>query len=332
MKRSVTGVVCAACGILCAVCVGAYAYGVNAEADEARAEALERYGGEQLEVCVATHDIAPGETIDESDVEMVLWLVDLLPEDAVSDLDDAVGQTVSSTILEGEVVSSRRFGDVGSDLDVPDGMVAVCVPAEDVQAVGGAIGTGSYVDVYATGSSTTSLLAQDVLVLATSTSSSDDEEEVNWITIAVSPELVQSVVAAAQMTELYFTLPADGVEVSEEEVDAEEDAGTGDEAAAPEEDAEDVTAEGESSGEAAAEAETADAADSGEAAASEDAASEAAAADALAIDGTASEETSADASAADAATTGETIETVTEDAAAAASEDVAATSEAADSA
>ena len=211
MRRGATAAASVACGALCALCVGLYASSVQAEADEAREEALERYGGEQLEVCVAARDLAPGETIEESDVEMTLWLVDLLTDDAVYDLDEAVGQTVSSTIYAGEVISSARFGAVGSDLDVPDGMVAVSVPAEDVQAVGGAVGSGMQVDLYATGSSTTSLLASGVLVLATSAGESD-EEEVTWITLAVEPQLAQSVVAAAQVSELYFTIPADDVE------------------------------------------------------------------------------------------------------------------------
>ena len=225
MKRKVTIGVSLACGLVCAACVGVYVHGVEAEAEEARTEALERYGGEQLEVCVATCDLAPGEVIEESDVEMTLWLADLLPEDAVCDLDEAVGQTVSTTILSGEVISSRRFGEVGSDLEVPEGKVAVSVPAEDVQVVGGAVGAGTLVDMYATGSSATSLLAEDVYVLATSTGEAEDDsdEELNWITIAVSPELAQSVVAAAQATELYFTIPAEDGE-GEEGADAEEDA------------------------------------------------------------------------------------------------------------
>ena len=228
MKRSVTIAVSLVCGVVCAACVGAYVYEVNADAEAARAEALERYGGEQLEVCVATCDLAPGEVIEESDVEMTLWLADLLPDDAVCDLDEAVGQTVSTTILSGEVISSRRFGEVGSDLEVPEGKVAVSVPAEDVQVVGGAVGAGTLVDMYATGSSTTSLLAEDVYVLATSTGEADEDsdEEVNWITIAVSPELAQSVVAAAQATELYFTIPAEeGGSAEDAEAEDEESSG-----------------------------------------------------------------------------------------------------------
>ena len=50
-----------ACGVLCAACVLAYLTSVRGEADAARAEALARYGGEQVEVCVARRDVAAGE-------------------------------------------------------------------------------------------------------------------------------------------------------------------------------------------------------------------------------------------------------------------------------
>ena len=75
---------------------------------------------------------------------------------------------------------------------MPEGLTALSVPAKDVQAVGGAVAAGSRVDVYATGGTSTDVLASGVLVLATSAS---------------APESVQEIVAAAQKTELYFTLP-----------------------------------------------------------------------------------------------------------------------------
>ena len=65
MKRSRTTIIGIACGLACAACVFAYAQGVRGEADAARAEALARYGGEQLEVCVAKRDIAAGESPDD---------------------------------------------------------------------------------------------------------------------------------------------------------------------------------------------------------------------------------------------------------------------------
>ena len=74
MKRSRTTIIGIACGLACAACVFAYAQGVRGEADAARAEALARYGGEQLEVCVAKRDIAAGESVDASAVETRLWV------------------------------------------------------------------------------------------------------------------------------------------------------------------------------------------------------------------------------------------------------------------
>ena len=204
MKRSRTTIIGIACGLACAACVFAYTQGVRGEADAARAEALARYGGEQLEVCVAKRDIAAGESVDAGAVETRLWV----PAEAFRSADDVVGKKASSTILAGEVLSGQRFRDAGNRLDVPEGLTAVSVPAKDVQAVGGAIAAGSQVDMYATGGTSTDVLAIDVLVLATSASSQESSgANVSWITVAVGPESVQEIVAAAQKTELYFTLP-----------------------------------------------------------------------------------------------------------------------------
>ncbi|WP_270297409.1 Flp pilus assembly protein CpaB [Eggerthella sinensis] len=218
MKRSRTTIVGIACGLACAACVFAYMQGVRGEADAARAEALARYGGEQLEVCVlevcvAKRDIAAGETVDAGAVQTRMWVADLLPAEAFRSADDVVGKKASSTILAGEVLSGQRFRDAGSRLDVPEGLTALSVPAKDVQAVGGAISAGSQVDIYATGGTSTDVLASDVLVLATSAGSRESSDaKVSWITVAVKAESVQEIVAAAQKTELYFTLPASGSE------------------------------------------------------------------------------------------------------------------------
>ena len=95
MKQSHMTAASIACGVLCAACVAGFMANVQGEADAARAEALARYGGEQVEVCVATRDVAAGERLDASAVETKLWVADLLPEQAVSDSMAAVGRTVS---------------------------------------------------------------------------------------------------------------------------------------------------------------------------------------------------------------------------------------------
>lgn len=212
MKRNRTTVAGVVCGLVCAACVFAYVQSVQGEADAARAEALARYGGDQVEVCVAVRDVAPGEVVESSAVEVRLWVADLLPEGAVRAASDVVGKKASSAVFAGEVLTERRFGDADAQLDVPDGMAAVSVPAKDVQAVGGAVAPGLRVDVYATGGTSTDVLGRDVLVLATSAAADGgaSEGKVSWVTLAVAKESAQEIVAAAQKTELYFTLPGGG--------------------------------------------------------------------------------------------------------------------------
>ena len=168
-KKRKSLILCIVCGVICALCVLIYTQSVRAEAEDTRNAALARYGGEQIEVCVAKRDIAAGEKIDSTCYELKLWLADLLPDDAVRNSNDILGKQLTSSIVSGEVITSKRFQDSAVSLEVPAGLSAVSVPAKDVSAVGGAINAGMHIDVYATGNISTSLIAQNVLVLATST-------------------------------------------------------------------------------------------------------------------------------------------------------------------
>ena len=139
-------------------------------------------------------------------------MADLLPADAVRAAGDVVGRTATSSILAGEVLSTRRFGEASTSIDVPAGFAALSVPAKTVQAVGGALAPGSRADLYASGDTATAAVARDVLVLATSAGGADGAAaaDVTWVTVAVKPESVQEVIAASRKAELYFALPAAG--------------------------------------------------------------------------------------------------------------------------
>lgn len=214
MRRRKTMVAGILCGLACVVCVALYASQVNAQAERTRLESLAEYGGEQVEICVATRDLAAGEVIDSSMFEKKLWVSDLLPDGAIANEQDAVGKMLTSSVVSGEVLVEKRFENTERNLDIPFGYVAVSVPAEDIQAVGGAIRQGSLVDVYSTGGSATELIGESLLVLATNAQSNGESASsgtaVSWITLAVEPECAQQIVAAAQATELYFTLPGEG--------------------------------------------------------------------------------------------------------------------------
>lgn len=221
-KRNRSMIIGLICGLGCALCVGLYIAGVDEQAKAAQAEMLARYGGEQVEVCVARRDIAAGEMLADSDIETKTWIAALLPADAISVRGDAVGKQVGSTILAGEVISSKRFGFETADIEVPDGMSAISVPAKDVQAVGGALKAGMRCDVYAIGANATSKLASSVLVLTTSsTDDSASSRSTMWVTLAIEPSRVEEMVSAAQNLDLYFVLPSS----ANSEGDVERDAG-----------------------------------------------------------------------------------------------------------
>lgn len=206
-KRQKSLAIGIACGVGCAICVGAYVLQVEQNSAAAQEQMLAEYGGEQIDVCVARRDIVAGETISDGDIETRTWIATLLPSNAVTDKTTAVGKRVGSTILQGEPLSENRFGFESDDIDIPEGTVAISVPARDVQAVGGAIRPGMICDVYATGASSTAKLAQSVQILATSVAQ-DDSASSAWVTLAVAPEKVQEMVSAAQNLEIYLTLPS----------------------------------------------------------------------------------------------------------------------------
>lgn len=211
MRRSATVAVGIICGIICAGAVFAYTQSVRGEADAARAEALARYGGEQVEVCVAVRDIAPGEKLDASNTTAKLWVADLVPPDALRSLRDASGEQVGTPIFEGEVITSRRFAREDRQIEVPAGLSVLSVPVKDVQAIGGSIASGQHVDVYATGAAETKLLASDVAVVSSSNDgkSGSGEGSISWVALAVEPQSIQEFVAASQKMELYLVLPGD---------------------------------------------------------------------------------------------------------------------------
>lgn len=224
-----TAVLGIASGLACALCVGAYAFQIDQEARMQRAEALEKYGGAQVEVYVARRDLAAGEIIDDSAVEKRQWLAELLPEGAITDLDSVRGVALGSPVFAGEVMCAGRLKADADQLVVPEGLCALSVPARDVQTVGGSLDAGMEADIYATGPSGSSLLAERVVVLAVGKEGGTGSGNC-WVTIGVEPSQVREMVQAAQVCELYFTMPGTAVGSiggSEEEAAAEASSAAG---------------------------------------------------------------------------------------------------------
>lgn len=212
MRSKAPFIIAILCGALCAAAVLAYTGVVQAEAANARSEALARYGGDQVSVCVATRDIAPGEEITTANTTTREWLVDLLPTHACSSFEDIEGKQVTSAIVAGEVISQQRFEGASVSVVVPAGLQAVSVDLGEAQAVSGMLQPGAIVDVYATGN-TTELLVPRVLVTAIDQSTTGTKR----VTLAVAPEHVQEIIATTQQSSLYLVLPSQQASSSPQE-------------------------------------------------------------------------------------------------------------------
>ncbi len=193
------------CAFLSAGLIYAYSSQLEKRYSSLQQDALERYGGEQVEVFVARRPLAQGEKVLPEALEKRSWIVDLLPPDAVTQAEDVVGKTLSSSILQGEPISLQRFEQDTSRLDVPGTLVALSLPAQAVRSVGGALAPGMLVDVYATGASGSTRMLQAASVLAVSKVS--EGASLQWVTLAVEPDRVQEIIEASHKTELYFVLP-----------------------------------------------------------------------------------------------------------------------------
>ena len=215
------------CGLLAALLLIFYANNVRAQAESSRSQALADYGGEQVEVLVATRDIAAGERLDASNVSYQIWLVDLLPSGVARDTADVFGKTAAIPILKNEPIVAIKLGEGSAQIVVPDGLCAVSIPADDVQAIGGALTPGMMVDIYMVNATKVTLVAQNVLVLETSNgygvtstgngssslfSGSSGRAALKWVTVAVDAQTVQELLIAARERSLSLVLPGGGVE------------------------------------------------------------------------------------------------------------------------
>ena len=202
-KRLLVSVVA---GAGAAILFALYAMQMQGQIEQERRSAIERYGGESVATCVATRDIDPGETLDETNVRVEEWVGGLLPDEPVLSLRDAVGRTATSAIPKRAPISSVYFERRDSKTAVPKGSVAVAVSVDSEHAVGGALERGETVDVYLTKDAVASrLCSADVLdtsVLANGGGS------LEWVTLAISEENAREVLAATTAGSVSLAKPA----------------------------------------------------------------------------------------------------------------------------
>ena len=215
MKRGTRLAISIASGVAVVAIVLLYVSSVRADAEQAQEEALAKYGGELVSVCVATRDIDPGETIDEGNVSVEEWVATLLPSDAVTSLSDAVGQTATSRIPENSVLSSLYFVRDDGSIEVPQGMVAVSIACDEEHAVGGVLDEGDRVDVYVSKSGVSDLLTT-AQVLTTS-ALADGGGDLEWVMLAVDTDAVEELLAAVSSGTITLAVPGSQADTEEGE-------------------------------------------------------------------------------------------------------------------
>ena len=200
-----------ACAVLVGIVFVAYAERVRAEAEGVRSEALARYGGEVVSVVVANRALERGEMVSAADVSERDWLVELVPENVSTSMDDVVGRAVTVPVAKGAPLCALNFREEAGGLAVPEGQVAVSVPLTDRTGVPLDVAPGSVAIAYATDDEGTALLSEGVTVLEAPEASSGLSSS---LTLAVAPEAVPKILTASAEGTLRLVVPAEGVGVS----------------------------------------------------------------------------------------------------------------------
>lgn len=208
MRRKTRLILSILSGVAAVMIALLYASEVRAEASRAQKEAMERFGGDVAQVCVAQRDIDPGETIDEGNVRVEEWVASMLPAEANVSMRDVIGKTTTSRIPKGAVLSSVYFERENDAIEVPAGKVAVSVACDAEHAVGGALVRGETVDVYAARDTVADRLMSAQVV--DTSSLADNGGALTWVTLAVKAESVRELLAAASRAPITLVIPAVG--------------------------------------------------------------------------------------------------------------------------
>lgn len=208
MRRRFRFSLAAACGVLAMLLAISYADAARAEAEEERAEALARYGGEVTSLVVATQELAEGEDLGDTSVETREWLADLAPEGAITTADDVVGRTLTSPVAKGEVLTELDFAEQDDALEVPSGRVAVSVQVSDKTGVSSDVARGALVQAYELKEGAAELIATGLEVLDASGSAARMSAS-GVVTLAALPSEVPRILSAGAAGTLRLVQPAE---------------------------------------------------------------------------------------------------------------------------
>lgn len=183
-------------------------------------------------IVVAAMNISFGTKIDATNLKMMPWPKDHIPQGAFSDTKDVVGKIAQRAFFADEALLDAQVKDkaVGSILSamIPEGKRAMSVSVTDVSGVAGFITPGNMVDIIATNNKTnkTYILLSNVRVLAIDQLAATEQDKpavVRSLTLEVTYQESALLVKELQRGPFYFTLrnPIDKKNVAESPTEEE---------------------------------------------------------------------------------------------------------------
>lgn len=175
---------------------------------------------ETVKVLVAKKDLPVQTPLDEKDMDNLLQWADMpknfVPPDAVTDIEQVKGKSLTRTLKQGNPVTVTDIGKV-TQLDIPTGYKAFTVKCSPVDAVAGFAKPGAKVDVMfveklGTGKTRAAIILQDMLVLALNATNTVDEktgaaiQQVESVTLAVTDKQARLVALADERGKLKLSL------------------------------------------------------------------------------------------------------------------------------
>ncbi len=196
-----------ACAFLACLCAVAYANSEKADSEQARTEALKKYGSEITQVVVATRNLDAGESLANTNCEARDWIVDFIPHDAITDMSEAHGAVLTSPVSEGTPITKTALQKSGESLAIPLGYVAMSIALTEKTGITQNVEVGAHLAAYKIQDGATRLLSNEVQVLSTPKTAQGTKD--SSITLAVPALHIASVMSAYADSTLKLVQPAD---------------------------------------------------------------------------------------------------------------------------
>lgn len=213
MSRRFRLVLSGACALLAALLCILYGQSVREESEAARAEVLERFGGEVVPIVVAAQGLEAGDVVDSANAFEADWASDLVPSGAYTSLEDVYGLEITEPVAQGVPLTELNFRDNDSQIDVPSGKVALTLQVSEKLGLPTSAGPGTQLAAYEVGDEGVELLSASLEVLRYAGSESAVGSRGN-VTVALDSSEVPSVLMASAEGSLRLALPADDADVS----------------------------------------------------------------------------------------------------------------------